>query len=157
MIDPVNLLFWRYLQFCYHRSKKPLLDLHLRAESSLQIKFWDTYSDVRFIRDPKELGRSPVRLLNDRSLANSTLYEYAWHLVICISWWKANITEPKTHISLICSPENTFPRGPVKELWLKFLEDRQRKPLLRQNQWKRKGNGRFGIRHLQVHKRCQKR
>lgn len=31
------------------------------------------YSEFRFIRVPKELGKSPVRLLNERSLAKSNI------------------------------------------------------------------------------------
>lgn len=58
MIDPVNLLFWRYLQFCYHRSKKPLLDLHL-----LQKAVYKSNSEMLTVKsDSTEIQKSSVDL-----------------------------------------------------------------------------------------------
>lgn len=140
-------------------ATKTFIMLNLRAQSRLQIKFLDTYSEVRFIKVPKELGRSPVRLLNDRSLAKSILFKYeSW---IYIWWWKTSRSEQKTHISLICNPENTFPRGPDNELWLKFLEDKGSPYIIISRKGKQCDDifywYPFGISHLQRLKRRQKR
>lgn len=68
MIDPVNLLCWRYLQFL-------LLGYTYVHRADKDKDFVIAYSEFRFIRVPKELGKSPVRLLNERSLAKSISFE----------------------------------------------------------------------------------